>query len=233
MDLQLMRLIDEEYTQHPFYGTRRIMAMLRQRGMPVGRDRVRSLMHRMGIEAIYQKPNLSKPNVEHRIYPYLLRGVKITECNHVWSTDITYIPMRMGFLYLVAVMDWYSRYVLSWKLSNTLDVEFCIEALEEAFINGLPKVFNTDQGSQFTSNQFVCHLKSKNIQVSMDGKGRSIDNIFIERLWRSVKYEDIYIKDYQDGIELHNGLNKYFSFYNQSRPHQSLSYKTPSEVYRK
>ena len=141
--------------------------------------------------------------------------------------------MRMGFLYLVAVMDWYSRYVLSWKLSNTLDVEFCIEALEEAFLNGLPKIFNTDQGSQFTSNQFVCHLKNKKIQVSMDGKGRSIDNIFIERLWKSVKYEDVYIKDYQDGRELYNGLNNYFIFYNQSRPHQSLSYKTPLEVYRK
>jgi putative transposase len=226
-----MRMIDEEYTRYPFYGTRRIAAVLRQRGIAVGRDHVRSLMRTMGIEAIYQKPNLSQPNIEHRVYPYLLRGVKITECNHVWSTDITYIPMRMGFLYLVAVIDWHSRYLLSWKLSNTLDADFCIEALQEALLIGQPRLFNTDQGSQFTSNAFVGCLISKGIQVSMDGRGRATDNIFIERLWRSLKYEDIYMKDYSDGLELYNGLSKYFDFYNKVRPHQSLGYKTPLEVY--
>lgn len=226
-----MRLIDEEYTRHPFYGTRKMTICLHNQGLKVGRRRISGLMRLMGIEAIYQKPNLSKPNTEHHIYPYLLRGLQINKCNQVWSTDITYIPMKKGFLYLTAVIDWYSRYVLSWRLSNTLDVDFCIEAVKEAFLKGIPEIFNTDQGSQFTSNRFVDFVRGKNIAFSMDGKGRATDNIFVERLWRSVKYEDVYLKDYQNGLEVYQGLTRYFEFYNKNRPHQSLEYKTPAEAY--
>lgn len=231
LNLRIMRLIDEEYTKHPFYGSRRMTAYLIKNGLEVGRKRISRLMRLMGIEAIYQKPNLSKPNAENRIYPYLLRGLIIKKCNQVWSTDITYIPMKKGFLYLTAVMDWYSRYVLSWRISSTLDVDFCLEALEEAFLIGIPEIFNTDQGAQFTSNKFVAAVRGRNIAFSMDGKGRASDNVFVERLWRSVKYEDVYLKDYQDGIEVYHGLAKYFDFYNKQRPHQSLNYKTPAEAH--
>ena len=204
---------------------------LQSQGFNVGRELVVRLMRLMRLEATYQKPNLSRRNPENKVFPYLLRGIAINRCNQVWSTDITYIPMSKGFLYLVAVMDWYSRYVLSWRLSNTLDVEFCIEAFEEALTQGVPEIFNTDQGSQFTSNRFVEAVKSMNIAFSMNGKGRAIDNVFVERLWRSTKYEEVYLNDYQDGIEAYNGLGKYFEFYNKYRPHQSLGYQTPATIH--
>jgi putative transposase len=231
VNLKLMRAIDEEFTRHPFYGARKMREYLRDLGYQVGRELVTRLMGLMGLEAQYQKPKLSKQNPENKVFPYLLRGVKIDRCNQVWSTDITYIPMRRGFLYLVAIMDWYSRYVLSWRLSNTLDAEFCIEALEEALQQGVPEIFNTDQGTQFTSNRFVDVVTGKNIAFSMDGKGRAIDNVFIERLWRSLKYEEVYPNDYQDGIEAFNGLRRYLEFYNRYRPHQSLGYQTPAAIH--
>ena len=226
-----MNAIDQIYTRNPEYGSRRIMVILKTLGHVVGRDLVRSLMRRMGIEAIYPKPNLSKPCPEHKIYPYLLRRVKITEVNQVWSTDITYVRMVNGFLYLTAVIDWYSRCVLSWKLSNSLDGQFCQEVLLEALKKGKPDIFNTDQGSQYTSNDFVEILLQKGIKPSMDGRGRALDNVFVERLWRSVKYENIFIKEYQNGLELQNGLEDYFTHYNTTRPHMSLKYSYPLEVY--
>ena len=230
-NLLYMEIIDRLYTEHPYYGSRRMIVELKKLGHSVNRKRVRRLMQNMGIEAIYPKPKLSTPGKEAKKYPYLLRGVEVTRPNQVWSTDITYIPVRGGFLYLVAIIDWCSRYVLSWKLSNTLDLRFCIEALMEALQSSKPEIFNSDQGVQFTSNEFTSLLEEKGIQISMDGKGRALDNIFVERLWRTVKYEEVYIKRYEDGASAHKGLGAFFPFYNERRPHQALEYKTPQEVY--
>lgn len=229
--LVLMRRIDEIFMEYPFYGSRRITVSLKNEGWLIGRERVRRLMGQMGMIAIYPKPNLSRKHPQHKIYPYLLSGVEIEGPIQVWSADITYIGIRRGFFYLVAIIDWFSRYVLSWRLSNSLEAAFCIEALEEALEKGRPVIFNTDQGSQFTSNDFTGFLLDKGIKVSMDGRGRVFDNIFVERLWRSVKYEEVYLKDYQTGWEAKEGLKNYFDFYNHKRPHQSLSYKTPHEVH--
>ena len=231
-DLELMRQIDEIHLSWPFYGSRNIRDELWSRGYDLGRDRVRRLMRLMGIEALYVKPRLSQAHPGHRKYPYLLRGLSITRPNQVWATDITYIPMAKGFCYLVAIIDWASRMVLSWRLSNTLDSSFCIEALEEAIAKyGCPDIFNTDQGSQFTSEDFTDCLRSRGIVISMDGKGRWRDNVIIERLWKSVKYEDIYLKAYGSIAEVKKGLTEYFVFYNQKRWHQSLDRKTPAMVY--
>ena len=231
-NLMLMRLIDEEYTAHPFYGRRNMTTYLRNLGHKVNPKRVRRLMQKMRLEAIYPKPRTSVANHEHRIYPYLLRGVEITRPNQVWSTDITYIPLANGFMYLTAVIDWYSRYVLAWQLSNTLDSLFCVDALQQALGLGCPEIFNTDQGSQFTSVAFTSVLHAANIRISMDGKGRALDNIFVERLWRTVKYEDIYLKQYETVPLLYTGLHDYFYFYNCERPHQSLRNSTPATVYK-
>jgi putative transposase len=226
-----MHCIDEIFTESPFYGSRRIREALRRQGWTIGRERVQSLMRQMGLEAIYPKVKLSKKHPNHRIYPYLLSKKDINRPNEVWSADITYIRLRQGFVYLVAIMDWFSRYVLSWRLSNSLDVSFCIEALEEALGRGCPEIFNTDQGSQFTSDDFTGILLSRGIAISMDGRGRVFDNIFTERLWRSVKYEEVYIKGYQVYRDAQEGLGTYFPFYNNRRYHQSLAYRTPYEVY--
>jgi len=228
-----MRLIDEQYTRTPFYGTRRMTAYLRGRGYRANRKKVSRLMHIMGLEAIYPKPKLSRKDTEHRIYPYLLKGIEIDGPDQVWASDITYIRMHRGFVYLTAIMDWYSRYVLSWAVSVTLDAHFCTEALDRALRRGKPAIFNTDQGSQFTSEQFTRHLREAQIRISMDGKGRAFDNIFVERLWRSVKYEEVYLKNYRDVPSCIEGLRDYFRFYNNERPHQALGYKTPLQVYRK
>ncbi len=230
--LALMREIDELFLKYPFYGSRQIVRHLRARGMRVGRHRVRRLMRLMGLEAIYRAPRTSKAHLEHAVYPYLLRGLVIERANHVWCADITYIPVRGGFLYLVAVMDWASRRVLSWRLSNTLDAEFCVEALKEALDRyGKPDIFNTDQGSQFTSRAFVGVLDGADIEISMDGRGRYLDNIFIERLWRSLKYEAVYLHELADGIEARRVIGGWFDFYNEERPHSSLDGKTPARVY--
>src|SRR4051794_15986414 len=231
-DLRLMRLIDELYTDCPFYGSRKITEELTRRGEGVNRKRVQRLMRTMGLEAIYPKPRLSATGRGHKIYPYLLRGVKIERPDQVWSADITYVPLPSGFMYLAAVIDWYSRYVLAWRLSNTLDGAFCLEMLEEALRGGCPEGFNTDQGVQFTAEAFTGRLLSAGVAVSMDGRGRALDNVFVERLWRTVKYEDIYIRCYEAVAELLQGLRRYFAFYNQERLHQSLGYETPAEVYR-
>jgi putative transposase len=231
-DLEMMRIIDEVHLKYPFYGSRNIRDELRDRGYKVGRGHVSTLMKRMGIEALYRKPRLSKPHQGHKIYPYLLRGLDIIRANHVWAADITYLPMAKGFCYLVAIMDWASRRVLAWRLSNTLDVSFCTEALEEAIRkHGIPDIFNSDQGSQFTSEGFTDILRSHGIKISMDGRGRWIDNVFIERLWKSVKYEDVYLKAYGSITEVRSGLREYFQFYNTRRRHQSLDRRTPDEVY--
>jgi putative transposase len=231
-DLILMSLMDKQYLRTPFYGYRKMTVFLQKEGYKVNHKRVRRLMRVMGIEAIYARQNTSKPNKEHKIYPYLLKNVSITKINQVWATDITYVPMQRGFMYLMAVLDLYSRYVLAWDVSNSMDAEWCTKTLNLALEkHGTPEIFNTDQGSQFTSEMFVNTLLDKGIQPSMDGKGRAIDNIFVERLWRSVKYEDIYLWAYSDGWQLELGLKKYFTFYNYERPHQSLEYKTPNEVY--
>lgn len=230
-NLELMRLIDKQYTDAPFYGIRRMTASLKDQGHEVNHKRVKRLMRLMGIEAIYPKPNLSRKDAEHKIYPYLLRNRKITRPNEVWSSDITYIPMERGFMYLVAVIDWFSRYVLSWELSNTMETEFCLSALEKALAQGTPEIFNTDQGSQFTSSEFTSRLKRAEIAISMDGRGRCLDNVFVERLWRSVKYEDIYLKNYETVRDLAEGLKQYFRFYNEKRLHQSLCYKTPTQIH--
>lgn len=230
-NLSVMRAMDKLYTDHPYYGKRRMSVNLKKLGYEVGIELSRTLMKRMRIEAIYQKPNLSKPNPNHKVYPYLLRGVKIERVNQVWSTDITYIPMRNGFLYLTAVIDWYSRCVLAWRLSNSLDGLFCREVLLEALTKGTPEMFNTDQGSQYTSMEFINILLEAGILVSMDGRGRAIDNVFVERLWRTVKYENIYLRDYCDGTALYVGLCAYFNFYNAERGHSALKYRTPFEVY--
>ena len=231
-DLVLMKLIDRQYLATPFYGARKIAVVLKkQSGLTVNRKRVRRLMQFMGIRAVYRRPRTSKPAPEHEIYPYLLRDLKIKRPNQVWAADITYIPMSRGFLYLVAIIDWYSRYVISWRLSNTLDADFCVAVLEEALSRGTPEIFNTDQGSQFTGEAFTSLLKEHNVRISMDGKGSYNDNLFIERLWRTVKYEEVYLKAYEDGREARISLGEYFRFYNTSRPHQSLGYRTPAEVY--
>jgi putative transposase len=226
-----MRKIDEEFTRHPFYGVKRMTAWLRRQGDLVNPKRVRRLMRLMGLEAIYPKPRLSQAHPEHRVYPYLLRGVSITHSNHVWSTDITYIRLRYGFLYLMAIMDWFSRYVVSWEVSISLDTEFCLTALERALQQTKPRIFNSDQGCQFTSVAFTGILKAAGIAISMDGRGRVYDNIFVERLWRSVKYEQVYANDWQQVPEARAGLGEYFTFYNHERPHQSLDDKPPAEVY--
>ena len=229
--VRIMHRVDEIFTESPFYGSRRIQETLRHEGICVGRERVQRCMRLMGLRAIYPKRNLSKRHPGHKIYPYLLRGREITHPNHVWATDITYLRLRQGFVYLVAVVDWYSRYVLSWRISNTIEVSFCREALEEALEKGNPEIFNSDQGAQFTSDEFTGILLSKEIAISMDGRGRAFDNIFTERLWRSVKYEEVYLKDYQVCRDAREGLEKYFLFYNTRRYHQSLGYKTPYEVH--
>lgn len=225
-NLRLMRAIDEEYLEHPFYGSRRIAVVL-----GINRKRAGRLMRLMGLEAIYPKPSLSQPGRPSERFPYLLRGLAITRPNQVWGTDITYIPVRGGFLYLVAVLDWYSRYVLSWELSNTLDTSFCLQALQRALEVGTPEIFNNDQGCQFTSAEFVAVLKGAGVRISWDGKGRALDNVFVERLWRAVKYEEVYLHDYQSGLEAWSRLDAYFQFYSHERPHQALDYKTPASVY--
>jgi putative transposase len=231
-DLRLMRKIDEQYTACPFYGSRRMTAWLTNQGEEVNRKRVQRLMRVMGLEAVYPKPRLSVAGRGHKVYPYLLRGVKIERPDQVWSTDITYVPMTSGFMYLAAVIDWFSRYVIAWRLSNTLDGSFCLEMLDEALKGGRPEVFNTDQGVQFTAAAFTGRLESAGVAVSMDGRGRALDNVFVERLWRSVKYEDIYLRGYEVVPELYQGLGRYFIFYNNERLHQSLDYRTPAAVYR-
>ena len=231
-NLVLMRVIDKLYTKYPFYGARRLGVNLPIEFQPINIKKVRRLMKLMGIEAIYPKPNLSIPDLQHKIYPYLLRGIKIERVNHVWSTDITYVPMEHGFLYLCAVVDWYSRYILSWEISNTLTTDFCLKAINNALKTGQkPEVFNSDQGSQFTSNDYTKTLIDKGILVSMDGKGRALDNIFIERFWRTIKYEHIYLKEYKEGKSLFEGLLEYIQFYNFERKHQSLHYLTPNQVF--
>jgi putative transposase len=230
-NLALMRLLDEQYTRTPFYGIRRMTAWLRQQGYPVNAKRVGRLLRLMGVEAIYPKPRLSRPGLVAQRYPYLLRDVTLKGVNHVWSTDITYVRMRHGFLYLVAILDWYSRYVLTWELSNTLDGGFCLEALERALQRATPEIFNTDQGAQFTTQAFTTRLEQAGTHVSWDGRGRALDNVFVERLWRSVKYEEVYLHDYQTVTEAASQLRRYFSFYNEERPHQSLEYRTPAQVY--
>ena len=226
-----MRLIDEQYTQTPFYGSRRMTAWLASQGFPVNRKRVSRLMRRMGIEAIYPKKRLSRPDVTAKKYPYLLRDMAIDRPDQVWAADITYIRMKHGFIYLVAIMDWFSRYVLAWAVSITMDVDFCVEALGHALGTAKPEIFNTDQGSQFTSRSFTGVLEAEDIMISMDGRGRVYDNIFVERLWRSVKYEEVYLKEYETVREAVSNLRAYFGFYNQERPHQALGYKTPYQFY--
>ena len=231
-DLELMRLIDEIHLKHPFMGSRSIRDQLQDMGHKVGRQHVNTLMKKMGIAAMYRKPRLSKPHPDHKVYPYMLSNLDINRANQVWAADITYIPMARGFCYLVAIMDWASRKVLAWRLSNTLDASFCIEALQEALERyGSPEIFNTDQGSQFTSDAFIGILKSHSINISMDGKGRWMDNVFIERLWWSVKYQDVYLKAYSSIAEVRKGLRDYFEFYNSKRRHQSLDRRTPDDVY--
>jgi putative transposase len=230
-NLRLMRKIDEEYTRAPFYGSRRMAAWLQAQGYDANRKRVARLMQVMGIEAVYPKPNLSRAAEGHKIYPYLLRGVEVARVNQVWSTDITYIRMARGFVYLVAVMDWFSRFVLSWVLSLTMELDFCVEALKRALRRGRPEVFNSDQGAQFTSDDFTGELEERHIAISMDGRGRCLDNIFIERLWRSLKYEEVYLKDYALVAEAQEGIGRYFRFYNYERLHSSLDYRTPASIY--
>ncbi len=232
-NLALMRLIDEQYTAQPSYGSRRMTVWLRrEHGHEVNRKRVQRLMGLMGLEAIYPKPRLSVPGRGHRIFPYLLRGVKIERCDQVWSADITYIPLPGGFMYLAAIIDWYSRYVLAWRLSNTLEGSFCVDLLDAALGRGRPEIFNTDQGVQFTAEAFTRRLQAAEVAVSMDGRGRCLDNVFVERLWRSVKYEDVYLRGYETVRELEQGLKRYFRFYNEQRFHQALAYRTPAAVYR-
>ena len=231
-DQQLMRMIDRLHLEYPFAGSRMLRDFLRLAGIKVGRKHVATLMKRMGIEALYRKPRTTKPGAGHKIYPYLLRNLKIERPNQVWAMDITYIPMARGFVYLVAVVDWYTRRTLAWKLSVTMDTHFCLEGVEEAIMRyGTPEIMNTDQGSQFTSQAFIGLMKENEIRISMDGKGSWRDNIFIERLWRSVKYEDIYLRAYDSVSEVKAGLNRYFNFYNSLRPHSSLDGKTPDQVY--
>ena len=230
-NLKLMRLIDEEYTRRPFFGSRKMRKWLEEQGYQVGRHRVRRLMGLLGLEAVYPKPRLSQPGEGHKLYPYLLNDVEITRVNQVWSTDLTYIRMAQGFVYLVAVMDWFSRFVLSWSLSLTMEVDFCLEALDRALRWGRPEIFNSDQGSQFTSEKFTGMLARRGVAISMDGRGRCLDNIFIERLWRSLKYEEVYLRDYTRVPEARAGIANWFRFYNYQRFHQSLGYRTPAAVF--
>jgi putative transposase len=232
-EMRLMRLIDEQYMRQPVFGSRRMTKWLTEdNGERVNRKRVQRLMRLMGLEAIYPKPRLSVPGHNHKIYPYLLRGVPITRVDQVWSTDITWVPMPQGFMYLAAIIDWYSRYVIAWRLSNTLDGDFCLEMLDEAMSKGRPEVFNTDQGAQFTACAWTSRLESAQVKVSMDGKGRCLDNVWVERLWRTVKYEELYLKRYETVPLLQAGLKVYFPFYNEQRRHQALSYQMPGAVYR-
>jgi putative transposase len=230
-NLRLMRLIDEQFLERPFFGSRRMTQWLTRQGCGVNRKRVRRLMRLMGLEAIYPKRSTSKPCPQHRVYPYLPRNVPIERPDHVWSADITYVPLAQGFMYLVAVLDWHSRFVLSWELSNTLDSDFCLAALEVALALGRPEIFNTDQGAQFTSQAFTGMLSEQGVLISMDGRGRALDNVFIERLWRTVKYENVYLRGYETAGELERGLRSYFEFYCYERPHMALNYQTPWEVY--
>jgi putative transposase len=230
-NLLLMRLLDEQYTRTPFYGSRKMTEWLATVGHEVNRKRVSRLMELLGLEAVYPKPKLSRAGEGHQIYPYLLRGTTVERINQVWSTDITYIRMAQGFLYLVAVMDWFSRFVLSWSLSLTMEVDFCVEALQRALRLGRPDIFNSDQGPQFTSEKFTGELAGRQIAISMDGRGRCMDNIFVERLWRSLKYEEVYLKDYASVTEARAGIARYLRFYNHERLHQSLEYRTPAAIY--
>jgi len=230
-NLQYLRIIDEQYLRTSYFGYRKMTDWMVGQGYPVNYKRIQRLMRLMGLQGTVPGPHTSKPHPEHKIYPYLLRGMKLEFPNLVWSTDLTYIPMAVGFMYLTAVIDWYSRYVLSWELSNTMDYLPCRDALEAALLHGEPVIFNTDQGSQFTSKEFTQVLLDRQILISMDGRGRALDNVFIERLWRSVKYENIYLNDYQSVPELHQGLSDYFTYYNQERPHQALGGATPAEVH--
>jgi putative transposase len=234
-DLRLMRAIDEAYLAYPFFGSRQMARWLRRQGYPVNRKRVQRLMRLMGLEAIYQKPNLSRPNAEHRIYPYLLRKLKVDRPNQAWAADVTYVPIQGGFIYLCAVIDWYSRAVLAWELSNTLDAGFCVSTVQRAIAaHGVPEIFNTDQGCQFTSVEFTAPLLKLGVKISMDGKGRCLDNVFAERLWRTVKYEEIYLKSYCSQIEADANLDRFFRFYNERRPHSAFADDaTPAEVYRR
>lgn len=230
-NLEYMRLIDKQYLRTPFYGSRQMTRCLVNQGHPVNRKRVQRLMQTMGIQGTVPGPHTSRPHPTHKVYPYLLQGLELPGANLVWSTDITYIPMATGFMYLAAIIDWYSRYVVAWELSNTLDHLFCVNMLEAALQNAHPVIFNTDQGSQFTSTEFTRCLLDREILISMDGRGRALDNVFIERLWRSVKYEDIYLKDYQNVSQLYQGLDQYFNFYNHERPHSTLGGLTPAQVH--
>ena len=232
LNLLLMRLIDVEYTSHPFSGYRKMVRFLNARDFAVNKKRIARLMQVMGLAAMVPGPHTSRPAPENKVYPYLLRGLTVERVNQVWSCDITYIPMPKGFVYLFAVIDWYSRFVLAWELSTTLDTAFCLEGLERALALGTPSIFNTDQGSQFTSTEFTGRLLKAEIAISMDGRGRALDNIFVERLWRTVKYEDVYLKGYQTPREVYGGLGEYFPFYNGERLHQSLDYRTPWQVHR-
>ncbi len=231
-NLRLMRLLDAEYAAQPFYGSRRMTAWLIRRGEAVNRKRVQRLMRLMGLEALYPKPRLSAAAPGHRVYPYLLRGVTIERPDQAWSADITYVPLAAGFMYLAAVIDWFSRYVLAWRLSNTLDGSFCLDMLGEALSRGRPEVFNTDRGVQFTAQAWTGRLEAAGVAVSMDGRGRALDNVFVERLWRTVKYEDVYLHGYEAVPALQRGLGRYFPFYNEERPHQALAYQAPGQVYR-
>jgi putative transposase len=226
-----MKLIDRQYLETPFYGARKLAAWLKSKGQVANRKRVRRLMQLMGLQPIYRKPRTSKPGPGNKIYPYLLRGLQITRPNQVWAADITYIPMQKGFLYLVVILDWYSRCILAWRLSNSLESDFCLEALKEALSKGQPEIFNTDQGSQFTSVEFIALLEKQAVRVSMDGAGRYSDNLFVERFWRTLKYEEVYLKAYSDAQEARREIGRYIRFYNIQRPHQSLGYRTPAEVY--
>lgn len=231
-NLNLMRMIDEQHLKTPFWGSRSMAVFVsKQIGKPVNRKKTQRLMQLMGLEGIAPGPSTSKRNPTHKVYPYLIRDIIVDRPNQVWCSDITYIPLRHGFLYLVAIMDWYSRHVLSWRLSNSMEVEFCLEALDEALEQGKPEIFNTDQGAQFTSRAYTERLQSHAIEISMDGRGRALDNVFIERLWRTLKYEEIYLKGYDTGADCHKGLINYFKFYNHERPHQSLNFRTPWEVH--
>ena len=231
MNLRLMHEIDRIYIRYPFYGVVRVTWQLRRKGHTVNHKRIARLMRKMGIQAVLPGPHTSRKHPEHRIYPYLVKELEVVRPEQVWCSDITYIPLRNGWMYLIAVMDWYSRYVLSWELSNTLDTGFCMDALAQALSHGQPEIFNTDQGSQFTSEEFTGRLEKEKIRISMDGRGRAFDNIMIERLWRNVKYENVYIRDYADGNEARRSLREYFRFYNRQRPHQGLPMHTPEEVH--
>jgi|TARA_B100000959_G_scaffold116764_1_gene122836 putative transposase len=230
-ELVVMRAIDEIYTSSPFYGSRRVQVELQRRDLPVNRKRIQRLMRLMGLEAVGPKPRLSQAAPAHRVYPYLLRDIPIERVDQVWSTDITYIRLRSGFVYLVAILDWFSRYVLAWELSVTVDGQFCLDTLDRALASGCPTIFNTDQGAQFTSAAFTGRLQAAGVQISMDGRGRALDNVFVERLWRSVKWEEVYLKDYTSVPDARAQLDRYFTFYNHVRPHQSLAYRTPAAVY--